>query len=521
MSGASGRAGAKWLLGVAAVALIAAAFAVTRIRSTPTLCTASTRLASTLTQSLDIEAFVFRGTPTLDRFVIDLEALLRRYEAAGKGNVHVRIRDSKDPATRNDAIQSGLNELSFGEPTDGDSATIVTGHMGIVLKYGAEKDLIAALSPDNALGLEFWITSKLRELRAKAEGRVFRVGVLTGHDELKLTESNFMSTGQVSIASVITQNVPYYQFVDVDLRAGEQEIDDALVGLIVTQPGKDLTEKELRRIDRFVMRGHPLAVFAGAANVRAGDATMQATLSTHGLERLLGGYGMEMGRDVVIDTAQPVRVTASTHRGVVSVAFPSFVEASSDPAKGGGARMLDPSHPVFFRLDTLGLPFASSIELKPARQPGASIRALARSSAQAERATSDTVDLRPSQTWPAPASPQQVVLAAVASGRLSSAFPSGDKMGIDAPARSTKDTRVVLIASSQFLANPVQRAARAPSAAPAAFPTGGDEALLMLSPSYAQNKLINTILAFKNTLDYLGFEDDFTECLPTGADAGR
>jgi ABC-type uncharacterized transport system involved in gliding motility auxiliary subunit len=323
-----------------------------------------------------------------------------------------------------------------------------------------------------------------------------------------------VSTGQVSIASVITQNMPYYTFVDVDLRGGAQDIDDALNGLIITQPGTDLTEKELRRIDRFVMNGHSLAVFAGAANIKAGDATMQATLSTHGLDRLLAGYGMEVRRDVVLDAGQPVRVSASTPSGVVSFAFPSFVEASSDPAKGAGGRMLDSSHPVFFHLDSLSLPFASSIEIQTARQPDASIRVVARSSAQATRRTTDTVDLRPMQTWPMPTAQEQVVLAAVASGKLASAFPAGDRMGTEAPARATKGVRVVVVASSQFLANPIQRAAQKPFISPGFPPAGSDEALLVLSMSYAQNKLVNTILAFKNTLDFLGFEDDFTECLP-------
>ena len=80
--------------------------------------------------------------------------------------------------------------------------------------------------------------------------------------------------------TIITQNFPFYTFDDVDLKGGDAEIDDDLDGLIITQPGKDLTEKELRRIDQFVMKGKSLAVFASAVNMKANDATMNATLST-------------------------------------------------------------------------------------------------------------------------------------------------------------------------------------------------------------------------------------------------
>src|ERR1019366_2908492 len=93
----------------------------------------------------------------------------------------------------------------------------------------------------------------------------------------------------------------FYEFVTVDLKAGDAAIDETLDGLIVTQPGKDLTEKELRRIDQFVMKGKTVAIFAGAVNLKAGDATMNATMSTHGLEKLLEGYGITVNKDVILD----------------------------------------------------------------------------------------------------------------------------------------------------------------------------------------------------------------------------
>ena len=50
--------------------------------------------------------------------------------------------------------------------------------------------------------------------------------------------------------------------MSVDLKGGDIAVDENLDGLIITQPGKDLTEKELRRIDQFVMKGKSLAVIA-------------------------------------------------------------------------------------------------------------------------------------------------------------------------------------------------------------------------------------------------------------------
>src|SRR6185436_259849 len=111
----------------------------------------------------------------------------------------------------------------------------------------------------------------------------------------------------------------------VDLKNGDQAVDEALDGLIVTQPAKDISEKELRRLDEFVLRGKSLAVFASWVNVKASDATMNATLSAHGLEKLLDGYGVEMKKDVVLDFGRSFRVNMFTQGGIASARFPQFM----------------------------------------------------------------------------------------------------------------------------------------------------------------------------------------------------
>ena len=56
------------------------------------------------------------------------------------------------------------------------------------------------------------------------------------------------------------------------------------------------------------MKGKSLAIVASAVNVKSGDATMTASLSTHGLEKLLDGYGVEMRKDVLEEFGRPFRV---------------------------------------------------------------------------------------------------------------------------------------------------------------------------------------------------------------------
>ena len=65
--------------------------------------------------------------------------------------------------------------------------------MGLVFKYGSEKERHpAACTPRSGEGLEFWITNKIREIRDKADDIKHRIGVITGKDELKLSDQNLV-----------------------------------------------------------------------------------------------------------------------------------------------------------------------------------------------------------------------------------------------------------------------------------------------------------------------------------------
>ena len=88
------------------------------------------------------------------------------------------------------------------------------------------------------------------------------------------------------------------------------------------------------------------------------------------------------------------------------------------------------------------------------------------------------------------------------------AHPSGD--GVTVPEKSEKPSRVLVIASSAFLTNPFARAGNGPDMGQMGMmmPMGGDEQLLQIAGPYAQQALTNTILAFKNTLDWMTGDTD-------------
>jgi ABC-type uncharacterized transport system involved in gliding motility auxiliary subunit len=482
-----------------------------------TLSKGSGNLLRSMKQELTVEAYVTKGLPKLDAFVRDLRDLLQEYKNASGGKFDYVMVEPKDDDAKKKAKDAGLIEQPFGEANDNeDKAAVAQGFMGLVFKYGEQQDVIKFLPPDRTDGLEFWITNKIREIRDKGDDIHHKIGILSGHDEMKPSDDNLVPTqmGKYSMQTIISQNFPFYTFQDVDLKGGEIEVPDELDGLIITQPAKDISEKELRRIDQFVMKGKSLAVFAGAVNVKASDASMNATLNLHGLDKLLEGYGVTIEKDAVLDLWRHVRLVVPTAGGIAQAELPQVLEVQDDPRFTDKEQLVDTSFPGLFRVQDMAVPFASSVSLKTDKQPGAKMQIVMRSSPASVHLTGDTVDLRPFQKYASKLKglqQQQFGIAANVDGTLKSAFTEGDKQGVEAPDKSVKPARVFVVASSQFLANPLARAGNGPDMGQYGqmMPSlGGDEQLLMLAGPYAQQFITSSILVFKNTLDWLSGDTD-------------
>jgi hypothetical protein len=156
----------------------------------------------------------------------------------------------------------------------------------------------------------------------------------------------------------------------------------------------------------------------------------------------------------------------------------------------GTKATLDAQSAVFFRLEEVAFPFASSLEIENGKQPGATVRILARTTEKAYRLTDGPVDLSRFHNWTPTGQPRTSALAASIEGHITSAFGKGASAG---------EARVLVVASSRFLSNPFAE-------------VKDDPALEQLATPYAQSQLTSMILVFKNTLDYLGSDDDLARC---------
>ncbi len=484
-----------------------------------TLSQGSGRLVSELKQPLQVDAYVTRGLAQLDAFTRDLTDLLKEYERAGKGKLKFTLIEATTDEQKEAAKEAGLQPMMLGEAsaTGEDQASIKEGYMGLVLKYGSEKAPVP-LPPSRSEGLEFWITNKIREVRDKADDVKHKVGVITGKDELKLSDTNLVprqgqGKGAPSMQSIMNQAFPFYTIEEVDLKNGDDEIDKDFAGLIMTQPRKDFTDKELRRIDQFLMRGgKALAVFASAVTFKPQDPTMSATLDLHGIDKLLAGYGINMKKDAVLDHGGQMRLLIPTQAGMASVRHPGIAHVVNDPRFDENEKLLDTTFAGFFRMEEMEVPFPSSIELLKDKQPAdVKLYPVARTTPATSVETSGTVDMKLRPEWKPKPPYEQKIIAAVAEGKLKSAYAGGDKQGVEAPDKAPNDSRVLVVASGQFLTNPFAYAGNGPDLGGqfAMFGgVGGDQTLMAIAGPYAQRYLTNTILALKNTLDWMSGDVD-------------
>lgn len=515
------------IIAIAVVANMLSFKAYSRIDTTRneryTLSKGSGRLLSSLKTPIQIDAYVPKaGLPQLDAFVGDLKDLLKEYERAGNGKFKFTLIEPNTDELRDQAKEAGLQEQPFGEinqTSGGDQATISNGYLGLVFKYGSEKAVIPALPfQQGGEGLEFWVTNKIREIRDKADDIKHRIGVVTGKDELKLSDANLVpkqgqGQGGPTLKGILEQAFPFYKIEDLDLKGGASAIDKELVGIIITQPQKDYEEKELRRIDEFMMLGgKSLVVFASAVNLKPNDASMSATLSTHGLDKLLDGYGIHMNKDAVFDHGAQFRVQMMTQGGQpVWIRHPGIAHVVNDPRMDEKQKLLDTGFAGFFRLDEVLFPFPSSLDLKRDKQPAdVKLEVVARTTPASNVETSDTVDMKLREQWRPKAKQDQRVISAYADGKLKSAFAGSPNDEIKPAERASTASRVLVVSSSLFLTNPFAYAGNGPDLGGqfAMFgAVGGDPKLLAFAQPYTKY-LTSTILSLKNTLDWMSGDSD-------------
>lgn len=479
-------------------------------------------LLSTLTKPLKITVYHPKGFATVDAFIRDLHDLLDEYKRLGAGKVDYEFENcdelegEKKTKCEAKAQEAGLHKELLGEARGTDKgATVGEGFLGIELTYGGEKALIAPpeLNWQHAEGLEFLISTKIREIRDKEEKISHRIGFLQGHKEHGFQE----------LSQLFGRYFPYYKLEAVDLNKGEKEVDQGLDGLFVTQPEEEIPPKELHRIDQFLMRGKAVAVIANPLHIKENDTSMNTSFNGMGVDKLLSGYGIDFKNELLFDKQQywtPV-LMGPNGLGIQLDPYPFVLVAdSSNPSK-----TFDNAFAPFFRLEAIAVPFPLEMTFDKARAGGDAVKTnyVLKTTPNIITIQGQTVSLNPlrdrllqgatGQTVQNREKGKEALLGIDLEGPIKSAFPGGGEGVEGVPATAAGNARLFVLSSGYYFGNPFRDAGKSPFGGmmPGMDPNmGADEDLMRYAQIYDrdQRARITSYLVAWHTCDWMTGETD-------------
>ncbi len=416
---------------------------------------------------------------------------LERLAEASDGKIKYTRVVVKDAETRGQASGEGIQQALLGEASSA-GTSLNAAYFGVVLRSGEQRATIPAIDPERPQDFPFWFANRLREVIARAEKQSIGIGLVSTPGGISLEEPSLSARSDASMLALLASAFPYYRFVLLTPNELEPAKLEAIDTLVVTQPGRDFTKAELERIDDFLMRGgKSLVVLASAVNIPPGDGSMSITLSRHGLEPLLEGYGVEISSDLVLDPAQGMKLKGSLVGGGEIPPDPSLIVLENIRTEEKAPRLVS-SFPIFQGVRQVTLPFASTLVLHAEKQKNTTFTPLVFSSSEAQAATKGGISTYPGKPLPEGLSPgERRTLAVAIDGDLKSAF--GD--------RSAR-ARVLVISASQLVTNPLARAGK-PATPDAAKQGGGtgDPTLASIS-QYYDGSAASSSLLLRNILDW-------------------
>ncbi len=331
-----------------------------------------------------------------------------------------------------------------------------TGAIGLVLEYGDSFRTLPLRMARSFFGnmitglenLEDELTENLNSLVSKPN----QIGYLTGHRENEYKDSQSQTNSAV-FNSIISDR---YEFKDLNLK--EEDIPSGIKSIVINGAKDKLEEKELYKLDQFVMKGGSLIIFDDQFEEIMPQGQMayyqmpQYNPIDNGLDKLLSKYGIEIGKDYVMD--EECYVNQDQRSGSTPIYFAPLLQKQN----------MDRKNPVTKNLGNVILLQTSSIDISKAKEnPDAKVTVLAKSSKNSWL-MKDNVSAIP-QMIRKPSDKSVMAssnLAVLVEGKFESAFDknpesqaSGDVKYSDHYAKSVQSGKIFVTGSSKITTNQV------------------------------------------------------------------
>jgi hypothetical protein len=195
------------------------------------------------------------------------------------------------------AQKYGIQTISYSD-INGNAAKAA---LGLVLEHGDKFYTLPISIQRSFFGwaiaglddMEATLTEGLQSLLSNTKA----IGYITGHGEVDHTSADYAG----NLANLLSDR---YELKDIDLNS--DDIPAGLNAIIINGPKNDFTEEELYKVDQFLLRGGNVMLFLDGVvenpQVQSYGGYGENYLPNQiNIERLLSKYGVEHGKDVVMD----------------------------------------------------------------------------------------------------------------------------------------------------------------------------------------------------------------------------
>ncbi len=221
--------------------------------------------------------------------------LNKKYE----GQINFKVQNASGDEAKKLSEEYGVQSVSYDDPDTKENKTTA---LGLVLKLDGQFRNIP-LKLQNFFGwrlagaenLQESVSSSIESLLSKT----VEIAYITGHGELSLSGDPYR---QNDLTAENFRNAlnDIYTLKEIDL--GKDDIPLNIKCAIVNGPKTKFSEKELRKLDQFVMAGGNLLLCLAPLEEQSQGGQMPAyNKPDTGLETLLGAYGIVPGANYVMD----------------------------------------------------------------------------------------------------------------------------------------------------------------------------------------------------------------------------
>lgn len=381
-----------------------------------------------------------------EQLVVDKLEDLRAYS---KGWMEVEVVDPSDrPDAQEEAKRFGIEPIQYRFRSSA-VTEMKQVWMGAALIYGDRQESLTAITVTE--NLEYDLARALKRLLSDQGPRTIGWSTSFGEPDL-------FAGGQTPLERIRAALADEYLLQPVTL-GGPGGVPEEVDVLYVVGPQRPVSERAQYQIDQHLMRGGALAVFL--TNTKPDMRTLRPQAVYHGLEGLVGAYGVQVNRDLVVDRAHSGMMNFPVRQGNSVVSLPlNYPLIPKSTALHG-------EHPAVRGLTEMLFPFASSLTVAEALPPGVESAVLAASDATTSGRLRGVVTLDPS-AFKARAPGEEVgasALMVAMSGPWASAFASrelprpmvdgqpGDPDDPGSRIREGAPARLVVAGSADFVAN--------------------------------------------------------------------